>query len=64
MKCQSYLKGVVYKFWIFFYYWPDLSEISTWDVKLKKTVFVHVKFSDSVLVYYVFKCLWYINIYV
>ena len=43
---SSFLMGVIYKFWNYFYYWSDLPEIYTQDqdVKFKKTLFVHVTF--------------------
>ena len=53
LKVKLILKGVVYKFWKYFYYWSDLPEIYTQDVKLKKRFLVLVTFSDYTLVLYV-----------
>ena len=46
---KRHLKGVVYKFCKYFYYWYDFSEINILHTRCKienKTLFVLVTFSD------------------
>ena len=57
---KRHLKGVVYKFCEYFYYWSDFPEIYILHIRCKienKTLFVLVTFSDYALVFI------YMNIY-